>query len=153
MLQLDYCSVIMHQYTSGIYVVIADLPETMAIQVGKRRKERFEKGFYAYVGSALSGLEKRLARHFGNRKRLHWHIDYLLNVAKVRAVVYAKTNRKKECLIAQLLSEKLASKLNFGCSDCDCSTHLFFCQDFNMLKERILNSFNLLDLTPSDIAP
>jgi Uri superfamily endonuclease len=152
MLQLDYCSVILHQSMRGIYVVIAELPDETYIQIGRRNKEHFEKGFYAYVGSALSGLEKRLARHLGNRKRLHWHIDYLLDVAKIREVVYAETNQKKECLIAHALSGKLASKLNFGCSDCDCPSHLFFCQDFYTLRETVFNSFNLLDLTPSEIA-
>jgi len=152
MLKLDYYSVITHQFMNGIYIVIAEMPRTMDIQIGRRRKDHFERGFYGYVGSASSGLEKRLARHLGNRKILHWHIDYLLNIAKVRAVVYAETNQKKECLISHTLSRKLASKLNFGCSDCNCPSHLFFYQDFDTLRETILNSFNLLDLTPLEIA-
>ena len=151
MLQLDYCSVIMNQSVSGIYVVIAELPKAMDIQIGRRRRDHFKTGFYGYVGSALSGLEKRLARHLGNRKRLHWHIDYLLNVATVRAVVYAETSQKKECPIAHVLSGKLASKSNFGSSDCNCSSHLFFCQDFKNLNETVLDSFKLLNLNPSKI--
>ena len=152
MFQLDYCSVIMHQSMSGIYVVITELPKTMDIQIGRRKKDHFETGFYGYVGSALSGLEKRLARHLGNRKRLHWHIDYLLNVATVRAVVHAETTQKKECLIAHALSGKLASKSNFGCSDCNCPSHLFFCQELGDLNEAVLDSFKLLNLNPSKIA-
>ena len=152
MLQLDYCSVIMYQSVSGVYVVIAELPKAMDIQIGKRRKDHFKTGFYAYVGSSLSGLEKRLARHFGNRKRLYWHIDYLLNVATVRAVVYAETSQKKECPIAHVLSGKLASKSNFGCSDCNCPSHLFYCQDFENLNEAVLDSFKLLNFNPSKIA-
>jgi len=135
----------------GIYVVIAELPEAMDIQIGRRKKDHFDTGFYCYVGSALSGLEKRLARHLGNRKRLHWHIDYLLNVATVRAIVYAETSQKKECLIAHALSGKLASKSNFGCSDCNCPSHLFFCQDLEDLNEAVLDSFKLLNLNPSKI--
>jgi Uri superfamily endonuclease len=152
MLQLDYRSVTMHQSISGIYVVIAELPKATDIQIGRRRKDHFEAGFYGYVGSALSGLEKRLARHLGNRKRLHWHIDYLLNVAMVRAVIYAETSQKKECMVAQALSRKLASQPNFGCSDCNCSSHLFFCQDFKDLDEAVLDSFKLLNLNPLKIA-
>ncbi len=136
----------------GVYVVIAELPEAMDIQVGRRRTDHFEAGFYGYVGSALSGLEKRLARHLANRKRLHWHIDYLLDVATVRAVVYAETGQKKECLIARALSVKLASKSNFGCSDCNCPSHLFFSRDPENLSEAVLDSFKLLGLNPSKIA-
>ena len=93
----------MHNSVSGIYVVIAELPRAMDIQIGRRRKDHFESGFYAYVGSALNGLERRLSRHLGNRKKLHWHIDYLLNVATVREVVCAQTSQKLECLIARAL--------------------------------------------------
>jgi Uri superfamily endonuclease len=80
------------------------------------------------------------------RKKLHWHIDYLLNVAMVRAVIYAETSQKKECLVAQVLSQKLASQPNFGCSDCNCLSHLFFCQDFKDLDETVLDSFKFLCL-------
>jgi len=62
---------------SGIYAVIAELPQAMDIPLGQRRKDHFENGFYAHVGSALNGLATRLARHLGSRKRLHWHTDYL----------------------------------------------------------------------------
>jgi Uri superfamily endonuclease len=151
MLQLDNCGVVMHQSISGIYVVIAELPRAMNIQIGRRKKAHFEAGFYGYVGSALGGLEKRLARHLSNRKRLHWHIDYLLNVATVRAFIYAETSQRKECLVAQVLSRKLNSQPDFGCSDCDCRSHLFFCQDPKDLNEAVLDSFILSDLNPSKI--
>jgi Uri superfamily endonuclease len=141
----------MHHFMRGIYVVIAELPKAMDMQIGRRRRDHFEKGFYGYVGSALNGLEKRLARHLDKRKKLHWHIDYFLNVATVRAVVYAETSKKKECLIAYALSGKLPSISNFGCSDCNCTSHLFFCQDLENLNEAVLHSFNLLNLNPLKI--
>jgi Uri superfamily endonuclease len=141
----------MHQSISGIYVVIAELTRATDIQIGRRRKAHFEAGFYGYVGSALSGLEKRLARHLGNRKRLHWHIDYLLNVATIRAFIYAETFKRKECAVAQALSRKLNSQPDFGCSDCNCRSHLFFCQDLKELYEAVLDSFILSNLNPSKI--
>jgi Uri superfamily endonuclease len=137
----------------GIYILLIKIGKSSNIQVGKRRNYHFEEGYYAYVGSALGNLEKRIARHFDTHKKLHWHIDYLLNTAIVREAIYAETNQKKECLIAQTLSKKLASKSGFGCSDCNCSSHLFFCLDFDMLREAVLNSFNLFNLTPLEIAP
>lgn len=137
----------------GIYVLLIEIGKSSDIQIGKRRNYHFGEGYYAYVGSALGSLEKRVARHLDAQKNLYWHIDYLLNLAIVREVIYAETNQKKECLIAQALSEKLASKSGFGCSDCNCSSHLFFCHDFDTLREAVLNSFNLLNLVPSEIAP
>ena len=141
----------MNRVKSGIYFIIAELPTAANIQVGKRREEQFEAGYYGYVGSALNNLEKRVARHLGTQKKLHWHIDYLLAVAKVQAVVHAETKQRKECLVAQDLSRKLASKQNFGSSDCQCPSHLFFCKNFEHLKESGLDSFLQLNLIPSEI--
>jgi Uri superfamily endonuclease len=136
------------QFMTGTYVILAELGEARDVQVGRRRKDHFEKGFYGYVGSALGGLEKRVARHLHTQKKLYWHIDYFLNMVTVRAVVYAETSQKKECLIALALSSKLASKPHFGCSDCNCPSHLFFCQDFEILRNTVLDSFKLLNLKP-----
>ncbi len=136
---------------TGIYVLLVGLEEAQEIQVGKKHSFAFEKGFYGYVGSALVNLQSRLARHLSTRKKLHWHIDYLLNNAIVRAVIYAETSQKKECLTAQGLSWRLPSILGFGCSDCDCPSHLFFCRDLEVLKECILDSFKLVKLSPLQI--
>jgi Uri superfamily endonuclease len=135
----------------GIYVLLIEIGESGDIQIGKRRKYHFEEGYYAYVGSALGNLDRRVARHLATQKRLFWHIDYLLNVAIAREVICAETNEKKECLVAQALSAKLASKAGFGCSDCNCSSHLFFGTDFDTLREAVLNSFSLLNLVTSEI--
>jgi Uri superfamily endonuclease len=137
----------------GIYVLLIEIGKSNDIQVGKRRNYHFDDGYYAYVGSALGSLEKRVARHLDTQKKLYWHIDYLLNIAVVREIIYAETNQKNECLIAQALSKKLASKSGFGCSDCNCSSHLFFCHDLNTLRDIVFNSFDLLNLTPSKISP
>ena len=136
---------------TGIYVVLAELDKAQQIQVGKKRSFAFAKGFYGYVGSALVNLENRLARHLSTRKKLHWHIDYLLRSATVRAVIYAETDQKKECLVAQVLSWRLPSLLGFGCSDCDCPSHLFFCQDLEVLTECIIDGFKLVKLSPLQI--
>ena len=139
----------MRNSTSGIYVVIAELTQAMDIPEGQRRKDHFVSGFYTYVGSALNGLEKRLARHLGKRKSLHWHIDYLLHEASVRGIIYAQTNQKLECLIAYSLFRKLAAKPNFGCSDCRCTSHLFYHQDLEILNGAVSDSFSSLGLNPT----
>ena len=69
----------------GIYVLIIQVSNDVAVQVGALGKLTFTKGLYAYVGSAQVNLEKRVGRHLGKEKRKFWHIDYLLgnNAAKV----------------------------------------------------------------------
>ena len=137
---------------TGVYMILAELGEAKEIQVGKRQRFAFEKGFYGYVGSALVGLERRVVRHLGTRKKFHWHIDYLLNSATVQTVICAETSQGKECLIAQALSQRLPTILGFGCSDCDCPSHLFFCQDLEALKGRALDAFKHVNLSPFVIA-
>jgi Uri superfamily endonuclease len=101
---------------TGMYVILAELGLAKEIQVGKKQRFVFEKGFYAYVGSALAGLERRVARHLSTRKKLHWHIDYLLNSATVRTVICAETRQKEECLIARSLAQRLPTISDFGCN-------------------------------------
>ncbi|MDZ4245940.1 MAG: DUF123 domain-containing protein, partial [Dehalococcoidia bacterium] len=66
---------------AGIYIVLAELTKPLDLQVRSGRIFYLEQGFYAYVGSALSGLDKRIGRHLKTRKKLFWHIDYLLDRA------------------------------------------------------------------------
>lgn len=148
---LIYYMIIMYHPIGGIYIVIAELPEAIEVKTGRRKVVYFKKGFYAYVGSALNGLKMRLSRHLGNRKKLHWHIDYLLEVATFREIILAKTNQKMECLLAHTLFDSLDSISYFGCSDCNCPSHLFFCREHKNMNDTVLHSFNILNLNPSII--
>jgi len=117
------------------------------IEIGKIGRIAFKRGFYAYVGSALSGLERRTERHLrevGNNKRVHWHIDYfLVNPAvKVREVICAETDERKECEIAANMSMRLESIARFGCTDCSCKSHLFFSTSLTALKEQVYGGFH-----------
>ena len=98
------------------------------LEIGKLGTIEFKRGFYAYVGSALSGLERRINRHLRREKRLHWHIDYLLASpdAEIREVIFKETSNREECMIASKMHEQLANIKGFGCSDCRCESHLFF---------------------------
>ncbi len=53
------------------------------LKIGRLGVFLFPAGRYVYTGSALSGLNRRLARHQRQEKRLHWHIDYLLRHARI----------------------------------------------------------------------
>ncbi|MBI4288853.1 MAG: GIY-YIG nuclease family protein [Chloroflexi bacterium] len=82
-------------------------------------------GLYLYVGSALNGVEQRVARHLSAGKRRHWHIDYLLGAGWVRQVWVMPCREKVECVVASRLAEKFEAVSGFGSSDCRCRSHLF----------------------------
>ncbi len=131
----------------GTYVLIFENHADIEVEIGKMGCIAFKKGFYAYVGSALSGLEQRIKRHrreVGNSKKLHWHIDYLLanSAVEVKEILCAETTERKECEIATNMSMHLDSITNFGSTDCACTSHLFFSPSLNELKEHLYKCFH-----------
>ena len=127
--------------SGGVYAVISELSDSKEIPVGKSRSYYLSKGYYTYVGSALNGLEKRLERHLSNRKNMHWHIDYLLESAAVRGMIFATTPENMGCSVADSLSKELPSIPGFGCSDCRCDSHLFFSPDKRILIDKVMYGF------------
>jgi Uri superfamily endonuclease len=129
----------------GNYVLIIENRTDIEVEIGKMGRMEFKKGFYAYVGSALSGLEQRIRRHLREpgKKKLHWHIDYLLANPgiNVKEVMFAETEEKKECEVARNMGLGLDFIPNFGCTDCSCKSHLFFSPDLTLLKEHVNKSF------------
>jgi Uri superfamily endonuclease len=95
--------------------------------VGALGQVYFEKGLYAYVGSAQANLEKRVARHLRKAKRKFWHVDYLLDAeaAKITKVFWKCATKDEECAIAYRLGRSGRGVKQFGCSDCKCTSHLF----------------------------
>ena len=132
----------------GIYVLLVKLANATEIKIGKRHQASIQKGFYAYIESAFVGLEQRIARHFGTKKKLYGHIDYLLTAAIILRVIYAETSSRRECLVAQVLSQRLPSVLGFGSSDCRCASHLFLSRDWRALNNYALDAFDQNDLNP-----
>lgn len=113
----------------GSYVLLMHLPEAQMIAAGSLSPSLFPRGYYAYVGSALGGFRSRLSRHLRTVKKLHWHIDYLLQYASLDAMAICETEQRTECVIAQTLAQQFESVLRFGASDCRCRSHLFFATD------------------------
>lgn len=132
----------------GTYTLLLENTAPVEIQIGALGKIEFEKGSYAYVGSALNGLESRIERHLSDEKKLHWHIDYLLKRAQIKEVLYAEGEQKKECDIAENLANPFTSIEGFGSSDCDCESHLFYSKDTQRLSEGIELSFKEGGLKP-----
>lgn len=121
----------------GIYVLIISVSKDITVDVGLLGKINFEKGLYAYVGSAQKSLEKRLRRHLRKVKRKFWHIDYLLENGCVRIVkvFYKAADKFEECVVARELNKKAVPVVNFGCSDCNCISHLFKFARYDFLED------------------
>lgn len=132
----------------GTYVLLIRVPYDTMLSVGELGKLSFKAGYYAYVGSALSGLKKRVGRHLKREKTLHWHIDYLLTRGQVVDVIQAQSKTRKECKIAGELAKHFPSIQGFGSSDCHCRSHLFFDPDFHKLIKQVIVSFKTHGLKP-----
>ncbi|WP_456332428.1 GIY-YIG nuclease family protein [Fervidibacter sacchari] len=113
----------------GVYQLHLRLDKPKRIRVGKLGVFTFPAGRYIYTGSAMNGLDGRLRRHLRNRKKLHWHIDYLLRHARIESIFVLETDERVECqlnsLTLSLPNAKVVVK-GFGCSDCRCPSHLVY---------------------------
>ena len=71
--------------SSGTYALILYCPHTRRLEVGRLGVFEFQKGWYAYVGSAFGrgGLRARCRHHLRLTMRPHWHIEYLKSPRQV----------------------------------------------------------------------
>ena len=111
----------MQNYQLYIY-----LNKNIAIQIGKLGKFTFPMGNYIYTGSAKKNIDERIRRHGLNSrdKKLHWHIDYLLNDENTKITEVQKFS-EEECILNQKASGEIIMA-GFGSSDCGsgCKSHL-----------------------------
>ena len=128
--------------SEATYILVIYVSEDLKIRVGQLGKVSFKKGDYVYIGSAKGCLETRLQRHLRKKKRIFWHIDYLLENQKVKILQIWTIDKKVECQTAEVFCQDPTAEMikkGFGSSDCKCLTHLFFIKDKkkteNILKE------------------
>ena len=121
----------------GIYVLIISVRRNTRLEIGAMGIVAFERGIYAYVGSAQNNMEKRLARHLKSVKKKFWHIDYLLTspAVAVRRIFTCEAAKTEECRLADLLRKRGSAVTGFGSSDCKCKSHLFKIRNYEFLKE------------------
>ena len=124
----------------GSYILIICIPEKVKIYVGSLGELLFNQGFYLYIGSAMgnwgsSTLLNRVKRHVqpAEDKKVHWHIDYLLNQNKnsITQIYLIPSLERLECIIAKDLIRFADDFIkNFGSSDCNCQSHLIYFKEF-----------------------
>ena len=115
----------------GSYLLVLRLPEPKTIQVGRLGRIAFERGWYAYAGSAFGpgGLAARLRHHLVPVRRPHWHIDYFRVEARVTEIWTAEGMPCREHDWASALTKGIGAGTvirGFGCSDCRCLSHLIY---------------------------
>ena len=124
----------------GIYCLVFKNPACTA-RIGALGEVTFRPGWHVYVGSALgSGGLIRLERHIGLSRnpdrRPSWHVDYLsVNpYFPLHTTLYAVTGERLECRLAGAIGGDAVP--GFGCSDCSCTSHLFFRRKNPVLEVR-----------------
>ena len=136
----------------GTYCIVLKNP-ACAVEIGALGPVSFTAGWHGYIGSALGpgGLARlerhlRLAEH--RDKRPKWHIDYLLSDPRfpVAYAVSAPSAERLECRLADALARSGTGVPRFGCSDCDCPSHLLHWE--RDPKNEILAAFTGLGLFP-----
>ena len=122
----------MNLANKGVYCLIIRLFQECNITIGCLGTFNFPMGFYIYTGSAQNNLKSRIERHLQREKKVHWHIDYLLNYGHVIGIYTYPGEKNMECV----LNDKIGSIKNatipvkgFGSSDCSCIAHLHFFQN------------------------
>jgi len=127
----------------GVYLLIIYLPQDKKIKIGNLEEIYFKEGYYVYIGSAKRGLSKRIERHKRKSKKLHWHIDYFLQKAKILNDIPIITNFKRECFLVEKIlqiSDNFIQK--FGSSDCSCISHLFYFKYNPLTNENFIDTIN-----------
>ncbi len=118
----------------GTYALLVRVREGAEVTIGSLGDVPVEPGVWVYVGSGMgsgpTGLKGRLKRHLetadAGRDVKHWHIDHLLDALKPEILGAWVLEGSKECLLARAVGEVAEGKIpGFGCTDCDCETHLF----------------------------
>lgn len=135
----------------GVYCLLLRLENTSTLKVGALGRRNFPAGTYVYVGSAQSGIESRVRRHKSKKKRLRWHIDFLLREADLASTVAIPCDRRSlECEVAKALcalEDASVPVRGFGSSDCRCPSHLvhFGDADFDWVAESISRRLAMLE--------
>ena len=128
----------------GTYIIVIYLQENSKIEIGSLGKLDFIKGYYLYIGSAMGNkgsatLENRIKRHVSeaNYKNLFWHVDYLLasKFCLITKIYLIPSIFRLECIISKEIHKASDNYIkNFGSSDCQCPSHLYYFTEFKGIE-------------------
>ena len=105
------------------YQLFINVSKEIDLKIRKLGIYLFPVGSYVYTGSAKKNINKRIERHL-SKKKLHWHIDYLLNNDAAQ-IIDIKKSEMIECNLNKKTNGTRIIK-GFGSSDCNlcCGSHL-----------------------------
>ena len=121
------------------YILFIENNRLFSLHIGRGLFCKFPSGVYIYIGSAKKNLKKRILRHFSNKKKLYWHIDYFL-VSTDIIDVYVGQREEKE-LVSVILREKnpkIPCK-GFGATDSPHPSHLFLVENKEDIEKFLLS--------------
>jgi len=128
-----------HINDSGSYILILKLEKDTTIEIGELGNVFFKKGYYAYVGSGKKFLSKRVDRHRKVRKKMFWHIDYFREHCEYVTSFIIRTSKDIECILSEELKKISDWRIqNFGCSDCNCISHLYGFSENPLLQKSFI---------------
>lgn len=111
------------------YVLLIKCSESKIIRT-RAREFNIERGFYIYIGSCGVNCSRVIRHIYSRRKRLFWHIDYLLSECKLLSTLIVPEIRESD--LAYILSKASFLKpiKGFGSSDDRVNiSHLFMIHD------------------------
>ncbi len=144
----------------GTYCLLFSCFNSTSVRIGQLGIYPISLGYYIYIGSAFGsgGLSSRVQRHIKIYKNKHWHLDYLRQYLIPLEVWYSTSTNKQEHQWAQLLLNHNFFKVpieNFGASDCNCTSHLFYSDikpEFKNFRKKVIEksinyeNFNKIEL-------
>ena len=111
----------------GVYVLFLRFDGPVETEAGALGHISLPAGDYCYVGSAMRGLDQRISRHLSYEKSIRWHIDYLTTICRDMQALEHEGTSISECGLGRIITDAGGEPAmnGFGCSDCNCQTHLF----------------------------
>lgn len=133
----------------GCYCLIIHMKKSEKLSIGNLHQDHnFKKGWYVYIGSAMNSLVPRIKRHLSDDKKMHWHIDYLLDGenSEIRDVLFNISDKKIECDLTSIIEKEGEGIPKFGCSDCNCNSHLIYFKRKRDAVNSVKSAYENLDM-------
>lgn len=127
-----------HCTRKGSYVLVLENRSDAEYKIGALGKQKFQKGYYVYIGSAMNNLDKRISRHLRKRKKNFWHIDYLTGggMEVIENYPIRRSDRIESALSNEIMILSNDSIKDFGASDTGDYSHLHYFTDNPVKNEK-----------------